>query len=163
MAGFILNRTMKGVALVGKRLSDEAIGKGISILHEEYLHYRALDDTERAFKALQAQTDLEKELEERLREQLIQSAVERKEIEYLKREGDFLAEKNRELSNSNSRLQLVLEQIEILSGLLPVCVSCRKVRTDSGYWEKLEEYLSNHSEAEFVDSLCEDCASKSLN
>ncbi len=132
-------------------------------LHDEYLRRKTAGDPEGAFKALLAETELLREHEEKIREQLIQSALERKEMEDLKRQGQLLTEGNNELERSNSRLNRVLEQIEVLQGLLPVCVSCKKVRTDSGYWKKLEEYLSEYTDAELVESLCEDCESEGLN
>ena len=44
-----------------------------------------------------------------------------------------------------------------LSGLLPICASCKKVRDDGGYWNQIEEYISAHSEAEFSHGVCPDC------
>jgi ligand-binding sensor domain-containing protein len=50
-----------------------------------------------------------------------------------------------------------LSQLKILRGLLPICSSCKKVRDDHGYWNQIEEYIRDRSEAEFSHSLCEDC------
>lgn len=50
------------------------------------------------------------------------------------------------------------KQVETLSGLLPVCSSCHKIRDDSGYWEQIESYVSTHSEANFTHSVCPTCA-----
>jgi ligand-binding sensor domain-containing protein len=52
--------------------------------------------------------------------------------------------------------------IDMLSGMLPICSSCHKVRDDGGYWEQVEEYLSSHSEAQFTHGLCPDCSVKVL-
>jgi CheY-like chemotaxis protein len=51
-------------------------------------------------------------------------------------------------------------ELKILRGILPICVSCKKIRDDKGYWEQIESYIRNHSEAEFSHSLCHDCAKK---
>lgn len=53
-----------------------------------------------------------------------------------------------------------LEEINILSGLLPICMSCKKIRDDNGYWNQLELYIRSHSQAEFSHGLCPDCAHK---
>lgn len=45
----------------------------------------------------------------------------------------------------------------LLSGILPVCAWCRKIRNESGVWEPLEIYISNHSQAEFTHGMCEGC------
>ncbi len=47
-----------------------------------------------------------------------------------------------------------------LSGLLPICASCKKVRDDSGYWRQIETYISSHSETVFSHGLCPDCVEK---
>lgn len=53
-----------------------------------------------------------------------------------------------------------LSEIRILSGMLPICASCKNIRDDQGYWKQLEEYLHTHSEAQFSHSICPDCAIK---
>lgn len=50
-----------------------------------------------------------------------------------------------------------LAQVKVLSGLLPICTHCRKVRDDAGYWRNLETYVSDHSTCIFSHSLCESC------
>lgn len=50
--------------------------------------------------------------------------------------------------------------ISILKGLLPICSFCKKIRSDQGYWERIEDYIRDHSEAEFTHSLCPPCAKK---
>ena len=54
-------------------------------------------------------------------------------------------------------LQNALEQVKRLSGLLPICASCKKIRDDSGYWHQVEEYIGKHSEAQFSHGICPDC------
>jgi hypothetical protein len=62
-------------------------------------------------------------------------------------------ERTRELTDA-------LDQIKVLSGFLPICASCKKIRDDKGYWNQIEEYIRDHSEAEFSHSICPDCANK---
>lgn len=57
-------------------------------------------------------------------------------------------------------LQKALSEIKTLSGLLPICASCKKIRDDKGYWNQIESYIMKHSEAEFSHGLCPDCARK---
>jgi PAS domain S-box-containing protein len=57
-------------------------------------------------------------------------------------------------------LQKALHQVKTLSGLLPICASCKKIRDDKGYWNNLEKYISEHSGAEFSHSICPECALK---
>ena len=47
-----------------------------------------------------------------------------------------------------------------LGGLLPICAWCKKIRTDSGYWDQVEHYFQEHSVAEFTHSICDDCAQR---
>ncbi len=55
-------------------------------------------------------------------------------------------------------LQASLHKVKLLSGLLPICASCKKIRDDKGYWNQIESYIKDHSEAEFSHGLCPDCA-----
>ena len=57
-----------------------------------------------------------------------------------------------------SKLKKSLSEVKILSGLLPICASCKNIRDDKGYWNQIESYIRDHSEAEFSHSLCPDCA-----
>jgi hypothetical protein len=57
-------------------------------------------------------------------------------------------------------LQESLEKVKMLSGLLPICASCKKIRNDKGYWEQMEIYIRDHSEAEFSHSICPECAER---
>ena len=58
------------------------------------------------------------------------------------------------------QLQDALEKVKTLSGLLPICSFCKKIRDDDGYWKKIETYIEAHSEAEFSHSMCQECARK---
>ncbi|OGS07876.1 MAG: hypothetical protein A2270_02370 [Elusimicrobia bacterium RIFOXYA12_FULL_51_18] len=53
-----------------------------------------------------------------------------------------------------------LSKIKFLSGLLPICAGCKKIRNDKGYWEQVESYLKEHSDIEFTHGLCPDCMGK---
>lgn len=57
-------------------------------------------------------------------------------------------------------LQAALTHVRALRGLIPICAWCKKIRNDHGYWEQLELYLKNHSEADFTHGMCPDCARK---
>lgn len=54
-------------------------------------------------------------------------------------------------------LQDALAKVRTLSGLLPICAACKKIRDDKGYWNQIEEFIQTHSDAEFTHSFCPDC------
>ncbi len=54
-------------------------------------------------------------------------------------------------------LQKALSEVKKLSGFLPICASCKKIRDDKGYWQQVEEYIRDRSEAQFSHSICPDC------
>jgi PAS domain S-box-containing protein len=56
-----------------------------------------------------------------------------------------------------AHLNETLSKVKTLSGLLPICASCKKIRDDHGYWQKLETFVREHSGAEFSHSICPDC------
>ncbi len=59
-----------------------------------------------------------------------------------------------------TELQEALADVKTLSGLLPICSSCKKIRDDSGYWRTVEKFLMDHSGARFSHGLCDDCIHK---
>lgn len=77
----------------------------------------------------------------------IRYAIERKKIE-------------NEKAQVIIKLQEALEQVKLLSGMLPICCSCKKIRDDNGYWQQIESYIKKHSEAEFSHGICPECSQK---
>lgn len=65
-----------------------------------------------------------------------------------------------EKENLIRKLQKTLAQVKQLSGFLPICASCKKIRDDEGYWKQIEIYIKDHSEVEFSHSICPECAKK---
>ncbi len=58
------------------------------------------------------------------------------------------------------KLKKAITEIKNLSGLLPICASCKKIRNDKGYWEQVESYIQKRSEAQFTHCTCPDCTKK---
>lgn len=56
-----------------------------------------------------------------------------------------------------AELREAVAKVRTLSGMLPICSSCKKIRDDKGYWNQIESYISERSTAEFSHSLCPDC------
>ena len=65
--------------------------------------------------------------------------------------------KNRELRR---RVEEAIKEVKTLHGLLPICASCKKIRDDEGYWQQVDVYVRDHTEAEFSHSICPDCIKK---
>lgn len=59
-----------------------------------------------------------------------------------------------------AELQDALQKVKTLSGLLPICASCKKIRDDKGYWNHVESYIEHHSGAQFSHGICPDCVRK---
>ncbi len=58
----------------------------------------------------------------------------------------------------NAQLSQTLQEVRQLKGLLPVCAACKRIRNDRGYWEEIEAYISDHSDAIFTHGICPTCA-----
>jgi two-component system, response regulator PdtaR len=58
------------------------------------------------------------------------------------------------------QLQDALAEVKTLSGLIPICASCKKIRNDEGFWDQVEFYISSHTDAKFSHGLCPECARK---
>ena len=69
--------------------------------------------------------------------------------------GDMLRE-----MKLNADLQAALDEVNKLSGLLPICAWCKRIRDDEGNWQQIETYITVHSEADFTHGICPDCARK---
>jgi tetratricopeptide (TPR) repeat protein len=73
------------------------------------------------------------------------------------REAEIYRLRNIELAKANEELKHALAEVKHLSGLLPICASCKKIRDDHGYWKRIESYITDHSEAQFSHGLCPEC------
>ncbi len=69
----------------------------------------------------------------------------------------YIRNLNFRLRKTNNKLSNALQKKQSLSGLLPICAQCKRIRDDQGYWHQVEAYISNHSEAEFTHGICPDC------
>jgi methyl-accepting chemotaxis protein len=119
---------------------------------------------EELHRSMERQKDVEEEIRRR-RDELEGIVAQRtfalKETnEQLQREID---EKNRideERERLIASLQEEISKVKKLSGLLPICASCKKIRDDDGYWNEVESYIRDRSEAEFSHGICPECARK---
>lgn len=57
-------------------------------------------------------------------------------------------------------LEESLSEIRQLKGIIPICASCKMIRNDDGYWQKVEVYVQRHTDAQFSHSICPDCTEK---
>ncbi|MCP4580746.1 MAG: response regulator [candidate division Zixibacteria bacterium] len=62
-----------------------------------------------------------------------------------------------ELGEKNRDLKIAIDKVKTLNGLLPICSSCKKIRDDKGYWNEVETYVKEHSDAEFSHGICPEC------
>ncbi len=109
---------------------------------------RERDEAEAAVKRANKRLDLQV----RKRTFELEAAKRRLEMEILDRQ------KAREQQEAVIvELEQALEKVSTLRGLLPICSLCKNIRTDSGYWEKIEQYIQNHSEARFTHGICPEC------
>jgi hypothetical protein len=71
-----------------------------------------------------------------------------------------MANMARDLHRKNRELQDAHSKIRILGGIIPICMHCKEIRDDKGYWNQLEKFISEHSEALFSHCICEKCLKK---
>ena len=71
-----------------------------------------------------------------------------------------IQKQNKEKDELIAKLQEALNNVKKLSGLLPICSYCKKIRNDAGYWKQIEGYIAENSEAKFSHSVCPDCVKK---
>lgn len=68
-----------------------------------------------------------------------------------------LTKANEDLVALNEELRTALATVKTLSGLVPICANCKRIRDDQGYWNQVEAYLEQHSDATFSHSICQSC------
>lgn len=139
-------------AMVWARLTFRAI----RIIKERYVLV-LVEDLTREKLQLHENEVLKEELEERVEHRTAQL---KQANEDLKREVEERKRAEQEREEVIVQLREALSQVKRLSGLLPICASCKKVRDDQGYWTQIEAYIRDHSEAEFSHGICPECAKK---
>lgn len=76
--------------------------------------------------------------------------------------GERIIKLQTELSERLRQLEISMAQVKTLTGLLPICAYCKKVRNDSNYWEQVESFISEHSQVQFSHGVCPDCYERYL-
>jgi response regulator RpfG family c-di-GMP phosphodiesterase len=66
----------------------------------------------------------------------------------------------RSLADRVTELELALDRVNQLQGLLPICCYCKRIRDDRNYWHQVEAYIENHSDAQFSHGVCPECIEK---
>lgn len=74
--------------------------------------------------------------------------------------GRRMIEMRLELAEKVEELRKALDQVRTLKGIVPICANCKNVRDDQGYWNRVENYVKEHTEAEFSHAVCPDCMKK---
>lgn len=82
----------------------------------------------------------------------------RKTNKQLEREVERRKYTEKAILEERDKLQQMIAEIKTLRGFLPICSSCNKIRDDAGYWQKIEKYIQEHSEARFSHGICPECA-----
>ena len=117
-------------------------------LHQAFIHKKVVED--------QLQENL-KNLDKIVAERTSSLRITN---ERLQSEVDERTKIEKEREKLIQDLQQALSEVNKLSGLLPICSYCKKIRDDKGYWNQIESYIHEHSEAEFSHSICQECAKK---
>jgi phosphoserine phosphatase RsbU/P len=74
--------------------------------------------------------------------------------------GRRMIEMQNALASKVEELRQAFDQIKTLRGIVPICANCKKIRDDQGYWNQVEVYVRNHTEATFSHGLCPECVKK---
>lgn len=74
--------------------------------------------------------------------------------------GERILRLQAELAARVKELELALANVKLLQGLLPICCYCKKIRNDQNYWQQVDTYISDHSEAQFTHGICPECRDK---
>ncbi|MCD4848277.1 MAG: tetratricopeptide repeat protein, partial [Candidatus Aegiribacteria sp.] len=153
--------------------AESLISRGLSITRKLKLKDWEIHCLDLITKLYEAKGDLQKALsysrelnrcvEEHLNEKSLEKIAGLQvqfETEKKEKEAEIYRLKNVELSRINNQLRDALVHVKKLQGLLPICANCKKVRDDDGYWQQIESYVSDHSDATFSHGICPECMIK---
>ncbi|MCD4709006.1 MAG: tetratricopeptide repeat protein [Candidatus Sabulitectum sp.] len=153
--------------------AEEFILRGLEIARKFKIKDREIHCLEESIDLYEAKGDLQKALmysrelnsckEEHLNEKSIEKIAGLQvqfETEKKEKEAEIYRLKNVELSRMNDQLRGALTHVKKLQGLLPICANCKKVRDDDGYWQQIECYISENSDAEITHGICPECMIK---
>ena len=115
--------------------------------HAEHIHF--LPDGSKTFAEITTSPIMDESGQVRQVVHIARNITERKQVE-------------EEREKLIVELQTALSEIKTLRGLLPICMNCHKIKTEHGAWNKLETYISKHSDAEFTHGICPDCFLKQM-
>ena len=85
---------------------------------------------------------------------------DRAELQARMNAGERILRLQAELAARVKELELALANVNLLQGLLPICCYCKKIRDDKNYWQQIDAYVADHSEAQFTHGICPDCRDK---
>ena len=164
-ASSYLSRALELARQVGLRVEEARCNELLAEMHEQQGDLKQSLAHLRSFYALK-ETIFSKNASDRIAFLQVMHQVEttkrEAEIQYLKtieleKEIGERRKAEEEKGRLIEQLQEALGQVKTLSGFLPICASCKKIRDDQGYWNQIEAYLTEHSDVEFSHGLCPDC------
>jgi phosphoserine phosphatase RsbU/P len=85
---------------------------------------------------------------------------DRSEMKARMNAGERILRLQAELGARVKELELALTNVKLLQGLLPICCYCKKIRNDQNYWQQVDSYVADHSEAQFTHGICPECRDK---
>jgi len=142
---------------------------------ESYIDfYKVTGDFEKCVEYHEKYLILEKKIFDEDKTETIYELETKYKTQQKEHEAELLTQKNLELEAEIaerkkieaqkeeliSELKVALSKIKVLSGLVPICANCKKIRDDKGFWNQMEKYISDHSDAVFSHGICPDCIKK---
>jgi tetratricopeptide (TPR) repeat protein len=139
-------------------IEDSSVDARADYWKARYRCFKQKGQMKQALEAYEKAVELNQEQSEEKRQRMIDMAIEERQLQREKRERELLDETNLQLVRTNRELKESVEKVNALTELLPVCCSCRRVRDDEGYWKQLREFMVDHSDVQFSECLCAECA-----
>lgn len=162
--GKIVNANTKALEQFGYT-ADEFIGLNIQDLHPESI----LKKSKKAFKKIMEKGSVKFDIEFIKKNSRVFAAevsssmfvvADMTFVQGFVRDITKRKKTEKEKQKLIKKLNIALDEVNQLSGLLPICSYCKKIRDDDGYWSQLESYISKHSGVKFSHGICADCVKK---
>jgi tetratricopeptide (TPR) repeat protein len=152
-----LEYSQQALKLSKKSRNREFMLKSYDLL---YLINKNQKNYQQARKNLNSYLKIYNKIHEQENRKILKKLEKQYKLEDKERDTEISKFKNEQLEKINTEIQKAIDQVNTLTGLLPICPECKKIKDDQGYWKEVDEYISEHSDSEVSHGICPECAKK---
>ncbi|KQC13550.1 MAG: hypothetical protein APR63_08340 [Desulfuromonas sp. SDB] len=152
-----LEYSQQALALAKKLRDRELMLKSYDLL---YKIDKSQNNFQQARKNLNSYLKIYEKIYEQDNRKILKNLEKQYKLEDRERDAEISKLKNEKLEKINTEVQKAIDQVNTLTGLLPICPQCKKIKDSKGFWKEVDDYISEHSDSEVSHGICPECAKK---